>query len=240
VTAAAVPPCPGHSRPSLPGPTTRCQPATPPSPLDIRQATAGDRQALADMLSRCTDSTRLRRFLAPLRSFPEPYLTEALAGRGEHLALIAETSSAVVALASCCAVGDGVAELAVLVEDASQRQGIGTCLLSRLINHADRSGLHTLQATVLAEQAWIMRVLGSHGTCTTSGTTGVIQATVRREPGPQTRRSCDARGATLRSELPKSDSGVTARHRPSAQESRKEARKMTSTERPYWPGWPPG
>jgi GNAT superfamily N-acetyltransferase len=151
------------------------------------------------MLSRCSDATRLRRFLAPLREFPEPYLSEALAGRAEHLALIAETSSAVVALASCRAVGDHAAELAVLVEDASQRQGIGTCLLSKLINHADRSGLHTLQATVLAEQAWIVRVLDSHGTCTTSVTTGVIQVTLRREPGPQTGRSCDARSASLRS-----------------------------------------
>jgi N-acetylglutamate synthase-like GNAT family acetyltransferase len=165
----------------MPDPTPRPQFTTVRSAVAIRQATGDDRQALADMVARCSGLTRQRRFLAPLRSFPEPYLTEALAGRAEHFALIAATPSAVVALASCRAVGNETAELAVIVEDASQLQGIGTCLLRELISHADSSGLHTLRASVLAEQAWIVRVLGSYGTCTTSVSTGVIDVTVRRE-----------------------------------------------------------
>lgn len=137
-------PCGRHP---LPGPA-----ASASQPVRIRPVCAADRPALVEMLSRCTGSTRSLRFLAPLRSFPEPYLTEALSGHPEHFALVAASPAAVVALASCRAVAGGTADLAVLVEDARQRQGIGARLLKRLVEHADRSGLPTLKATLLAEQ----------------------------------------------------------------------------------------
>jgi GNAT superfamily N-acetyltransferase len=149
------------------------------------------------MLSRCTGSTRSLRFLAPLRSFPEPYLTEALSGHPEHFALVAATPAAVVALASCRAVAGGTAELAVLVEDARQRQGIGARLLMRLIEHADRSGLPTLRATLLAEQEWIMRPLRAYGTSTAVMSKGVLEVTVLRHPDDQN-RGADAQGSRNR------------------------------------------
>jgi GNAT superfamily N-acetyltransferase len=152
----------------------------------IMQACAADRPALAEMLSRCTAYTRSRRFLAPLRSFPEPYLTEALSGHPEHFALVAATPAVVVALASCRAVDGGTAELAVLVEDAWQRRGIGARLLKRLIEHADRSGLRTLRATLLAEQEWITRPLRAYGTCTAVMSNGVLEVTVRRRASDRT------------------------------------------------------
>src|SRR5260221_2119980 len=71
---------------------------------------------------------------------------------------------------------------AVLVEEACQRQGIGACLLNRLIEHADRNGLRTLKATVQAEQAWIVRALRSYGTCTAALRMGVFEVTLRLEP----------------------------------------------------------
>jgi GNAT superfamily N-acetyltransferase len=150
-------------------------------PARIRRACVADRPALAEMLSRCTGATRSLRFLAPLRSFPEPYLTEALSGQPEHFALVAATPAAVVALASCRAVAGGTAELAILVEDARQRQGIGARLLKSLIEHADRSGLRTLRASLLAEQEWIVRSLRAYGTCTAAMSTGVLEVTVRRD-----------------------------------------------------------
>lgn len=131
------------------------------------------------MLSRCTESTRLRRFQGPRSSFPDPYFTEALSGRPEHCALVAATTAAVMALASCRAVGGDAAELAVLVEDACQRQGIGARLLNGLVEHADRSGFRMLKATALAEQGWIVRALRPYGTCT-AVSMGVLEVTVRR------------------------------------------------------------
>jgi GNAT superfamily N-acetyltransferase len=161
-------------------------------PARIRPARTADRPALAEMLSRCTGSTRSLRFFAPLRSFPEPYLTEALSGHPGHFALVAATPAAVVALASCRTVAGGTAELAVLVEDARQRQGIGARLLRRLIEHADRSGIWTLRATVLAEQEWIVRPLRAYGTCAALMSKGVLEVTVRwrvddRNPGAEAR-----------------------------------------------------
>jgi hypothetical protein len=66
----------------------RCAPAVPASSaVQIRAARPTDRPTLVDMLSRCTDSTRWRRFLAPMRSFPEPYLTRGpIRGPGAHCA----------------------------------------------------------------------------------------------------------------------------------------------------------
>jgi GNAT superfamily N-acetyltransferase len=164
------------------------------------------------MLSRCTGLTRSLRFLAPLRSFPEPYLTEALSGHPEHYALVAATPAAVVALASCRAVSGDTAELAVLVEDARQRQGIGTRLLKRLIEHADRSGLRTLRATLFAEQEWIVRPLRAYGTCTAVMSKGVLEVTVRlraddRNPdaGAQGKRDRQAADRRLHRPPPRMD-----------------------------------
>ncbi len=93
------------------------------------------------MLARCSDQTRARRFHKYVHCFPEPYLTEALAGRAAHFALLAQAGQAVVALASRVATDRGSAELAVLVEDSWQRLGVGARLLSQLVAHADQSGL---------------------------------------------------------------------------------------------------
>jgi GNAT superfamily N-acetyltransferase len=144
----------------------------------IRTAAAADRPALAAMLSRCTGQTLHRRFLAPLRSFPEPYLSEALSGHADHLALVASTPTAVVALGSCRATGDGTADLAILVEDAWQRQGVGTRLLTRLLEHAERHSIRRLKATMLAEQDWIMWALRAFGSCTATGRSGVLEVTL--------------------------------------------------------------
>jgi GNAT superfamily N-acetyltransferase len=148
----------------------------------IRSATPADRPAVTEMLARCSEATRLQRFLEPQRSFPERYLTEALAGQADHLALVAATPTAVVALASCRATAGATADLAVLVEDAWQRQGIGTCLLNGLLDHADRNGLRTLKATMRPEQDWIMWALRAFGACTARLSMAVLEVTMRREP----------------------------------------------------------
>ncbi len=157
--------------------------AAPGLPVLIRQVAAGDRPALAEMLARCSDQTRAQRLHKYVHCFPEPYLTEALAGCAAHFALLAQAGQAVVALASCVATGRGSAELAVLVEDSWQRLGVGVRLLSQLVAHADQSGLARLNAWVLASQAWVLPVLGGYGTCEAWLRHGVFEVTVHRS-GP--------------------------------------------------------
>lgn len=130
------------------------------------------------MLARCSAQSRLQRFHGFLRSYPEPYFTEALAGTAQHVALVAEVGGTVVALASCITVAPGAADIAVLIEDASQRQGIGTGLLAALVGHARSAGLATLNATLLAEQGWTLRVLRRYGPVTARVSFGVCEVTM--------------------------------------------------------------
>lgn len=155
----------------------------------VRRAAAADRPALERMLARCTGQTRYRRFHGPVTAFPERYLTEALSGSPLHFALVAcldedaerdgtVVEGTVVALASCRAVDEGVAELGILVEDDWQRRGLGGDLLGEIVAYAARTGLRALQAQVLAEQPWIVGLLRRHGTCTTAGAGPALHATL--------------------------------------------------------------
>lgn len=168
--------------------------AVPPAPVAtrtcaVRRAAAGDRPALERMLARCTGQTRYRRFHGPVTVFPERYLTEALSGSPLHFALVAAAvddtvpdgvaeDSTVVALASCRAVDEGVAELGILVEDEWQRHGVGGHLLAEIVAYAHRTGLRALQAQVLAEQPWIVGLLRRHGTCTVAGAGQALHVTL--------------------------------------------------------------
>ena len=84
----------------------------------------------------------------------------------------------VVALASCRAVDEGVAELGILVEDEWQRRGVGSDLLREIVAYAARTGLRALQAQVLADQPWIVGLLRRHGTCTMAGAGQALHVTL--------------------------------------------------------------
>jgi GNAT superfamily N-acetyltransferase len=165
----------------------------------VRRAAAADRPALERMLARCTGQTRYRRFHGPVTAFPERYLTEALSGSPLHFALVAcldedpervgtvvegtvvegtVVDGTVVALASCRAVDEGVAELGILVEDDWQRRGLGGDLLGEIVAYAARTGLRALQAQVLAEQPWIVGLLRRHGTCRVAGAGPALHVTL--------------------------------------------------------------
>lgn len=166
----------------------------PPAPVaagtcSVRRAAAGDRPALEGMLARCTGQTRYRRFHGPVNVFPERYLTEALSGSPLHFALVAcrgedaaedgtGDDGTVVALASCRAVDEGLAELGILVEDEWQHRGVGSHLLAEIVAYAHRTGLRALQAQVLAEQPWIVGLLQRHGACTVAGAGPALHVTL--------------------------------------------------------------
>ncbi|HEY7275524.1 MAG TPA: GNAT family N-acetyltransferase [Trebonia sp.] len=154
---------------------------------EVRRAVAADRAALNAMFARCTDETRFRRFHGAVKALPERYLTDALSGMPFHYALVAYprpvadvgTSDpggrdGVVALASCRTVAEGAAELGLLIEDAWQRQGLGTRLLRDLVTYAAGAGLRVLEAQLLAEQAWIAGLLRPYGSCRLRSTWGGV------------------------------------------------------------------
>jgi GNAT superfamily N-acetyltransferase len=168
-----------------------------PGLVSLRRAVPADREALTLMYRRCSPATGYLRFHGPLKTIPEPYLTEALSGSGLHYSLVAcagadeagadeagaDEAGTVVALASCRAVAEGMAELGVLVEDAWQRHGIGLRLLRDLVARARADGFRVLVAQVLAEQRWIADVLRRYGACQARmGPDGVLSITVRLLP----------------------------------------------------------
>lgn len=160
-------------------------------PASFRRAGPADRGELARMFERCSPETRYRRFHGPVKAIPQRYLTEALSASPFHYALVACPEPAdgadaggppggIVALASCRLVGEGVAELGLLIEDAWQRRGLGTRLLRDLAGFASEAGLRVLRAQLLAEQAWITGLLRPYGACRAVSTwDGVLNVTVR-------------------------------------------------------------
>jgi RimJ/RimL family protein N-acetyltransferase len=126
----------------------------------------GDRDAVAGLFASCSAETVRLRFFGARREFPREYLDALLAGppavqdavvayRGgrEHL----------VGLAGFAAVPDGPpgsGELAVLVTDAWQRQGIGTAMTGLLLARARARGVERVVVNVLPGRRALLAALG--------------------------------------------------------------------------------
>lgn len=200
--------------------------------VTLRRAAECDRTALARMFARCSPQTRYRRFHGHVNVLPRRYLTEALSGSPVHFALVAADPGAdagdgpVVALASCRGVAEGAAEVGLLVEDAWQRFGIGGALLREIVGYAHRNGFRLLKAQILAEQSWIIRVLGAYGDCEAVTTHGVLDVTLRlslpalagavrhagcrlRPPGPRSAGPWPGSPGRARRRAPSSPPGTT-------------------------------
>jgi GNAT superfamily N-acetyltransferase len=102
-------------------------PSTSPRP-SVRLATFEDTGALVRMHGRCSADSIYRRYAAPLARIDDRFARRLLlAGNG---ALVATVGEEVVGIASISTCENAIAEVALLVEDGWQRQGLGTQLLS--------------------------------------------------------------------------------------------------------------
>ena len=102
-------------------------PSTSPRP-SVRLATFEDTGALVRMHGRCSADSIYRRYAAPLTRIEDRFARRLLlAGNG---ALVATVGDEVVGIASISTCENAIAEVALLVEDGWQRQGLGTQLLS--------------------------------------------------------------------------------------------------------------
>jgi len=109
-----------QEEPSAPTPDA----STPPV---VRVATFEDTSALMRMHARCSADTIYRRYATPLARVDDRFARRLLLAGGG--ALVAAADTEVVGVASVSTCEDGLAEVAVLVEDGWQRQGIGSRLL---------------------------------------------------------------------------------------------------------------
>jgi GNAT superfamily N-acetyltransferase len=129
----------------------------------VRPIWEGDASALRRMHRRLSPDTIYRRFMTTCPNEPSAsmlrYLT-VLDHRARE-ALVAVHRSDVIAVARYHVLDDGSAELAVLVEDAWQRQGIARELILRLTALAWSRGISEFSGAILGENRAAVELLKS-------------------------------------------------------------------------------
>jgi RimJ/RimL family protein N-acetyltransferase len=136
--------------------------------VSFRPIRGDDHDRLRDHHERLSPESRYRRFLAAkpqLTSADARYLVEI--DGCDHFALVATVPDAegetIVGVARFIRVPGNreVAEVAIVVNDAYQRQGMGAELVGRLAQEAVARGVRCFRATMLSDNLGIQRLLGN-------------------------------------------------------------------------------
>ena len=162
----------------------------------VRQATPADTILLAELLCRLSERARHLRYMSSRHFSAEAIWSEAARmTRGnprDHTTFVATIRpneyDEAVAVAELVRDGQAptVGEIALVVRDGQQRQGIGSFLLRRLMGAAQRSGITSLSASMLAENGAMLRLIRSLGLAYTASTRyGETQAIVRVPAWPE-------------------------------------------------------
>ncbi len=139
--------------------------------LTIRPIRATDKAELAAALGRLSPESVHRRFMTPRTGFSRAelrYLTEV--DGHDHVALVAEETGTpegtgglrrIVAVARYVVLADepGTADVAIVVGDAIQGQGLGSVLAAHLAEEAARQGIRRFSATMLADNRAAHRLM---------------------------------------------------------------------------------
>lgn len=134
--------------------------------VTIRPAGTDDLAAVGAMHERCSAATRHRRYLTGSGG-PSAAQLARLLDATRMATLVAAVDERVIAMANLASDGD-IAEIALLVEDAWQRRGLGTVLLRRITALAGRAGYAALFAYTQADNTALLRTvrrLGLPSTC---------------------------------------------------------------------------
>jgi RimJ/RimL family protein N-acetyltransferase len=132
----------------------------------IRALHSREERPIRVLHARLSTRTRYLRFLSPIPTLPDALVRRlACVDYRRRLAVVAEDEGAggVVALASFNAVDETTAEVAVVVQDDWQRLGIGTALVSTLLDAAEKRGFNRFVATIATDNSIIRRLLDRFG-----------------------------------------------------------------------------
>jgi RimJ/RimL family protein N-acetyltransferase len=137
-------------------------------PIEIRALRPGDRDEMLVAIGRTSTQSIQRRFFAPKKGFSEREMAFFLDIDFEnHVALVAQIDEdgrrAIAGGGRYIVVKPGQAEIAFVVVDAYQGQGIGTILMRHLAVLARDAGLKELIAEVLPENAPMLKVFKKFG-----------------------------------------------------------------------------
>lgn len=133
--------------------------------IQIRPAAPGDLDAVTAMHEAMSPDNAYLRFFSLSRLAGEREARRLCREPGsDHLTLLALADSAVTGCASYEALpAPGMAEIALAVADHMHGRGIGTLLLEHLISAARGRGVRTFAASVLAENAEMLKVFADAG-----------------------------------------------------------------------------
>jgi RimJ/RimL family protein N-acetyltransferase len=136
--------------------------------IDIRAFKSGDHDELSAAVGRVSAVSLYRRFFTVKRNFSEREQQFFLnVDFKDHVALMAWTEEAgrrvIVGGGRYVVVRPGVAEVAFVVIDPYQGQGIGGVIMRHLVIIARAAGLRTLIAEVLPENAPMLKVFEKCG-----------------------------------------------------------------------------
>lgn len=154
----------------------------------VRSGTSADVEAVAALHERCSMRTLFSRYHSGMSTVPRRWLHRLLDPvRGTSLVVV--RGDQVIALGQLIHTGlPGCAEVSLLVEDAWQRRGVGSELLSALATLG--AGYDELVAWCLPSENALVRTAAAAG----------LPATTRREDG-LLRVSIDPRGHALKTPI---------------------------------------
>ena len=137
-------------------------------PITIRALRPDDRAEFIAAVERSSPASRYRRFLRAKRHFSEKEIAYFLdIDFTKHVALVATmengSQSTIIGGGRYVVTEPGVAEVAFMVVDQFQNQGIGSVLLQHLIALARKTGLKELTAEVLPDNASMLKVFEHSG-----------------------------------------------------------------------------
>ncbi|MFI6335340.1 GNAT family N-acetyltransferase [Streptomyces sp. NPDC050535] len=164
-------------------------PPTPDTPVlaagrlwQTRVATPQDGSLVQELHDRCSQRSLYQRYLSPLRRLPASMLNRLLEPSFSHTLLAQSDSGSPVAMGMLARGpedhGGREVHLAVLVEDAWQRQGLGTALTERLLRLAEQADVSRVHADVLADNSAMLRILHRAGGVVRERECGVASLTV--------------------------------------------------------------
>jgi GNAT superfamily N-acetyltransferase len=130
------------------------------SRVALRPLATDDGERLRRLFHRLSPTSVYRRFRSPVPAPRAACLARLLdVDHDQREALAAVVGDEVVAVARYARLAGGEAELALLVEDAWQRRGLGGALARRLAAVARRRGVRAFQAFTLGENVAAIRLL---------------------------------------------------------------------------------
>jgi GNAT superfamily N-acetyltransferase len=136
--------------------------------LEIRPIAPDDKAGMLEAFDRLSDASRYRRFLAPhgrLSTDELRYLTEVDHHDHEALVAVEPVGQRGVGVARYVRSAEdrSRAEIAVAVTDDWQGRGVGSQLVTALVDRARTEGIHSFSAVVLAENSQMLGLLAELG-----------------------------------------------------------------------------